>query len=202
LHRISRQASSSTTEPIHIPQIKSAASDLHRQLLQTQPLGPIGESLGVYEVTAAWSPEKLYLAVLACPVSEREGAPDKAPANDGKLELTVALAGMETPVRIRLGSSGVTSPSGDQADCWAAAKGLRNTVVLALPAARLGRAVFRQDDTLELELSFRDLRDDETASGRKACVLVGERERPSAPAPVPEGTERAAVSQLPASTRD
>jgi hypothetical protein len=180
LHKASRKVNDPATGTIRIPAVEAETNTLHEQLFRTQSLGPIGDTLGVYEIAAAWKPETLYLAAMVCHVSERETYSGEF-QDDHTLELTINAPDLRSPVRIRFGGANGAQSDNDRVKCWISANGLRHTLIVPIPSQLLGKSVLQETDQLNLQLSLRDLRVENSAKWQHECVLVGApRERPVA----------------------
>jgi hypothetical protein len=173
LHSASIPADAPPSNPVKIPPLHTQTGQLHRQLVGLRPLGRFGDSLGVYDVLAAWNPQNLFLVAMVCHVSEREVYSPKLAENEHKLELSIASPAMESPLRVRFGGAKGALADDPQVECWISANGLRHTLVVALPATRLGKPALAAGYEAKLQVSIRDLLDKEAvATWHGKCQLI------------------------------
>src|SRR5262249_38826810 len=95
--------------------------------------------------------------------------------NDHALELSISVAGADSPTKIRFGGTKGAQTDNDRVKCWISVNGLRHTLVVPIPSQLLGKAELSENDELRLHISLRDVREGVSASWRKTCVLSTDR---------------------------
>jgi hypothetical protein len=173
LHAASRKPRDTASLAIRVPLVRAESGELHSQLFHMQSIGSLGHSLGVYEVTAAWNPETVFLVAMVCHYSERD-THSRQFSDDHTLELTVKLPELNTIAQIRFGGANGVLSNNPRVKCSISASGLRHTLVVALPAT-LWNDALKANKRFHLQFSLRDLLDGDIADWESDCVLVGEK---------------------------
>jgi hypothetical protein len=172
LHRQSG-AAEQAAGPIPIPLVRAEMSELRKQLGNLRSLGTMDESLQLYELLAAWSADKLYFVVLVSHVSQREIYSASPPMNPHELELTIASPSLDEPIRVRFGSLGGTSADVAEVECHLVAKGLRQTLAVAIPASIVGKSGFEENQQFEFKLRLDDMLDKQSTAWEGRLILAG-----------------------------
>jgi hypothetical protein len=159
LHRESLAVNVAASELIAIPMLGVETGDLHAQLNNARSLGPQDDSLRLFDLLAAWSPKKLHIVAMVCDADQREMDANRIAATGHNLEITIASQDLDEPVRVDFGGPNGASSTTPGVECWISSKGLRHTLVVALPAERFGAAALAERNEIKLTLSLNDLLD-------------------------------------------